>query len=375
MIGQTPPMGWNSWPMFGEDVNEEVIMQVADAFVEYGLKDAGYEYIVIDDCWSLRERDKNKRLVPDPQKFPSGMKALSDYVHSKGLKLGIYSCAGVQTCAGYPGSLEHEFIDANTFAEWGIDYLKYVYCYKPRSLDGKILYRRMAMALRNCGRDILLSTCNWGWDEPSTWMRSAGAHTWRSTGDIQDNWNSVKSITLSLLGHECYSAPYCFHDNDYLVVGMYGKGNIALGGCTDDEYKTQFSLWCMMNSPLMIGCDVRNMNEATRTILMNKDLIAINQDFEGRQAYTVNDWISDDLLYYVKILSNGDFAIALVNFGERRARAHFQFWDLGLPMAAGYGLQLTDLWTKEDLGVETAFYRTMLDPHCCQVLRAKVVKL
>ncbi|MFY9389774.1 MAG: glycoside hydrolase family 27 protein [Limnochordia bacterium] len=375
MIAKTPPMGWNSWVSFGEDVNEQLIKEVADAFVEHGLADAGYEYIVIDDGWSLPQRDKNKRLVPDPDKFPSGIKALSDYVHSKGLKLGIYSCAGVQTCAGYPGSLEHEFIDAETFAEWGIDCLRYVYCYKPRSLDGRILYRRMAMALRNCGRDILLSTVNWGWDEPHKWMRSAGAHTWRSTGDLQDNWVSIKQVALELVGHECYSAPYCFHDNDFLVAGVYGKGIIGLGGCTDEEYKTQFSLWCMMNSPLMIGCDVRNMNEATKAILTNKELIAINQDLEGRQAYTVTDWISEDLLYYVKLLSNGDLAITLVNFGDRRARAHIQFWDLGLPMAAGYGLKLTDLWNNEELGVESAFYRSVLDPHCCQVLRAKVVKL
>ena len=374
-MAKTPPMGWNSWNTFGKDINEKLIKEVADAFVQHGLADAGYEYVVIDDCWSLKERDSNGRLVPDPEKFPGGMKALSDYVHSKGLKFGIYSCAGAQTCAGYPGSLEHEFVDAATFAEWGVDFLKYDYCYKPRELDGKLLYRRMAMALRNCGRDILFSACNWGWDEPHKWMRSAGAHMWRSTGDIQDNWNSIKNIALSQVGKESYSGPYCFNDIDMLVVGMYGKGNVALGGCNDEEYKTHFSLWCMMNSPLMIGCDVRNMNDITKSILTNKEIIAINQDVEGRQAYTVKDWIYNDLLYYVKPLSNGDYAIALVNYGDRRLRAHIQFWDMGLPAAAGYGLQMRDVWTGRDLGVETEFHRTVLEPHCCQVLRAKVVNL
>lgn len=374
VVAKTPPMGWNSWNTFGEKINENLIKEVADAFIKYGLADAGYEYVVIDDCWSVKERDSNGLLVPDPYKFPNGIKALSDYVHSKNLKFGIYSCAGVQTCAGYPGSLEHEFVDANTFADWGVDFLKYDYCYKPQDINGKLLYRRMAMALKNCGRDILFSACNWGLDESYKWMRSAGAHMWRSTGDIQDNWESIKELALSQLGQECYSGSYCFNDIDMLVVGMYGKGNVALGGCTDEEYKTHFSLWCIMNSPLMMGCDVRNMQDTTKSILTNKELIAINQDVEGRQAYTVKDWNYEELLYYVKPLSNGDYALVLVNYGEHRLRAHIQFWDIGLPTTAGYGLQMHDLWTGENLGVKTEFYKTVLEPHCCQVLRAKLVK-
>lgn len=334
MIKQTPPMGWNCWNTFGPDINEQIVREAADAMVETGLRDAGYIYVVIDDCWSLKKRDENGRLVPDPEKFPSGMKALSDYIHSKGLKLGIYSCAGVKTCAGYPGSFEYEFIDAETFAEWGIDFLKYDYCYKPRDLDGKLLYRRMAMALRNCGREILFSACNWGIDDSQQWMRSAGAHMWRSTYDICDNWESIKKIALQQLGKECYSGPYCYNDMDMLVVGMYNRGNVALGGCTDEEYKTHFSLWCIMNSPLMIGCDVRNMNEATRSILLNKELIAINQDPEGRQAYTIQGWLNRDVYHYIKPLFGGDYAICSVNFSDSSAWAHLEFWDMGLPTAA-----------------------------------------
>jgi alpha-galactosidase len=162
--GALPPLGWNSWNTFTWDINEGLIREVADAFVSEGFKEAGYEYIVIDDCWSLKERDVGGRLVPDPVKFPGGMKALADYIHSKGLKFGMYSCVGTRTCAGYPGSFEHEFQDAALFAEWGVDYLKYDYCYKPSQISGALLYKRMSLALKNCGRDILFSACNWGTD-------------------------------------------------------------------------------------------------------------------------------------------------------------------------------------------------------------------
>lgn len=162
MIKLTPPMGWNSWNTFGENINEKMIFETADVMAESGLRDKGYEYLVIDDCWSLRERDENGHLVPDPEKFPHGMKAVADYVHSKGLKFGMYSCAGNMTCAGYPGSYEHEFVDAETFASWDVDFLKYDYCYHSPILHGKYLYRRMGLALENCGRDILFSACSWG---------------------------------------------------------------------------------------------------------------------------------------------------------------------------------------------------------------------
>ena len=179
-------MGWNSWNTFGENISEELIMGIADAMVEKGLRDAGYEYIVIDDCWSLRERGEDGRLVADPKKFPHGMKYLADYIHSKGMKFGMYSCAGTLTCAGYPSSFDHEYLDAQTFADFGVDFLKYDFCYKPETSDGPLLYYRMGMALKATGREILFSACNWGSDNVWQWIRSTGAHMYRSTGDIVD---------------------------------------------------------------------------------------------------------------------------------------------------------------------------------------------
>ncbi len=179
-------MGWNSWNTFGHDINEELIKTTADSMVSEGFLEAGYNYLVIDDCWSKRMRNEKGELEADPEKFPNGIKAVADYVHSKGLKFGIYSCAGNYTCAGYPGSYEYEFVDARTFAEWGVDFLKYDYCYKPAFEVGKMLYRRMGLALANCGRDILFSACSWGADETNKWIKETGAHMWRSTGDIND---------------------------------------------------------------------------------------------------------------------------------------------------------------------------------------------
>ena len=323
-LAHTPPMGWNSWNTFGWNINEELIKTVADYFVESGLKDAGYEYIVIDDCWSEKERDENGRLVPDKYKFPNGIKPVADYIHSKGLKFGIYSCAGTHTCAGHPGSFEHEFDDAETFAEWGVDYLKYDYCYKPKSADGENLYKRMAMALRNCGRDIVFSACNWGNDGVLNWIRESGAQLFRSTGDIQDNWLSIQGIVESQLTHEAYSGVYCHNDMDMLVVGMHGKGDNAevlgkvVGGCTDTEYKTHFALWAMKNSPLMIGCDVRKMTPETAEILMNEDIIAINQDLECRGPYCIRQWNNPEKVFaLVKPLCGGDYAIGMFNFSDK----------------------------------------------------------
>ncbi len=375
-----PPLGWNSWNTFSHDINETLIKEAADAMVETGLKDVGYEYIVIDDCWSLRERDENGRMVPDPEKFPNGMKALADYVHSKGLKFGIYSCVGTRTCADYPGSFDYEFIDAETFAEWGIDYLKLDYCFKPRHADGPTLYRRMAMALRNSGRDILLSACNWGHDNTPEWIRSTGAHMYRSTGDIIDSWQSIKEIATSQMDYEKFSGPYCYNDMDMLVVGMYGKSHNSWiareGGCTTEEYRTHFSLWAMMNSPLMIGCDIRDMNDETKAILMDKDILAINQDVEARTPYWRKEWDAEPntVIHMFKPLENGDFAIGFFNFYDDVCNGHVEFSDMGLP-TRGYGLQLYDLWEKKDLGVFTCKYGVTLPAHGCQMLRAKIVKL
>ena len=213
-------MGWNSWNTFGENINEKVVLETADFIAESGLKDCGYEYVIIDDCWSLRERNEQGELVPDPEKFPHGMKYVADYVHSKGLKFGMYSCAGTMTCAGYPGSLDHEFIDAKSFAEWEVDYLKYDYCYHPHTTLGHTIYKRMGLALANCGRDIVFAACSWGADNTKTWIKETGAHTWRSTGDIHDSWESIKNLAVSQYKVAEYNGCGCFNDMDMLVVGM-----------------------------------------------------------------------------------------------------------------------------------------------------------
>ncbi len=371
LVVSRPPMGWNTYNTFGGEISEQLVRETVDHMVESGLKEAGYEYVILDDWWSLDKRDSKGQMVPDPIKFPSGLRAMSDYIHSRGLKFGIYSCVGVETCGGAPGSFEHEYEDAQMFAEWGVDYLKYDYCYKPFHVPGHVLYKRMALALRNCGRDILLAACNWGYHDAHTWMRAAGAHTWRSYGDINDGWNSIRETILSQLNRECYGGQGAWNDMDMMVVGMSGKGHVAAGGCTEEEYKTHFSAWALATSPLIIGCDIRQMSEQTRRILMNRELIAINQDPEGRPAYTITYW--HDCYIYVKILSNGDLAIGFFNLGDKAGDVSVQFFDIGVP-TRGYGLAMTDVWTGEDLGVKRETYRRKVEPHACHVVRARLVK-
>lgn len=380
-LGFLPPMGWNSWNTFTWDINEDLVKHVADTIAEKGYHEAGYEYVVIDDCWSLRQRDESGKLVADPKKFPGGMKALADYVHAKGLKFGMYSCAGTHTCAGYPGSFEHEFSDAQQFAEWGVDYLKYDYCFKPRSMDGELLYRRMSLALKNCGRDILFSACNWGADGVHDWIRSSGAHMYRSTGDIQDNWDSIKNIAISQIEKAAYTGNYCHNDMDMLVVGMYGGSNNdfigKIGGCTETEYRTHFSLWCLMGSPLMIGCDIRNASESTAAILQNKELIRINQDPEARGCYRVKpepQWFqTQEVFILVKVLADGDLAVGFFNLSNDKREISLQFWDLGLSYASGRKLSFYDCWAGKEFGVYQERLAPTVEAHDCLILRGKLV--
>ena len=333
--------------------------------------------MVIDDCWRLKERGGDGSLVADPEKFPNGIKALADYVHEQGFKLGIYSCCGTRTCAGYPGSFEHEYEDAAQFAQWGIDYLKYDNCFKPQYQDGRTLYRRMGLALANSGRDIVFSACQWGKDEVYEWIRSSGAHLFRSTEDIQDCWNSIKDIALSQLDKQVYAGPYCHNDMDMLVVGMHGKGGneyISAGGCTDEEYQTHFSLWAMMNSPLMIGCDVRSLTDETKKILMNQELIAINQDIECRAPFQVNcESNSPDAFTLVKFLSNGDIAVAMFNMGDVPADVTVDFWDFGLPASAGKRLEFFDCIRQEHLGGKEEMFSDTVAAHGSKVYRCRMV--
>ncbi|WP_460053413.1 glycoside hydrolase family 27 protein [Spirochaeta dissipatitropha] len=374
MLCNTPPMGWNSWNTFGSDITEQLIIESAEALVSSGLKDAGYKYVVIDDCWSERERDESGRLVPDRIKFPNGIAALAGRLHDMDLKLGIYSCAGVRTCAGYPGSFEHEFDDARTFAAWGIDYLKYDYCYKPDGIPGEILFRRMAAALRNSGRDILFAACNWGNDNAALWMRSAGAHIWRSTGDIFDSWSSIKELILLQDGLEPYTAPQCWNDMDMLVAGMQGKGNVARGGCSEKEYETHFSLWSLMSSALMLGCDIRNLDESSKKLFTNKGLIRINQDSEGRPCYVLPHWNNSDCRTYVKLLSDGSYAIGLFNLGETRSETAVHLWDIGIPANSGHKVEIHDVLNPDSSEFIQERYSCMLEAHTCRIIHLQLRK-
>ena len=373
MIKNTPPMGWNSWNTFGADINEQMIFDTADKMVETGLLELGYEYLVIDDCWSLKERDENGRLVADPKKFPHGMKAVADYVHSKGLKFGMYSCAGNLTCGGLPGSFEHEFTDAETFAEWGVDFLKYDYCYHSKIIHGKYLYRRMGLALKNCGRDILFSACTWGADNTAEWIRETGANMWRSTGDIVDTWESVKKLTEQQDSILPYGGAGCFNDMDMLVVGMYGKGNVGLEGLNDTQYKTHFSIWALLGSPLMIGCDVRNMNKETLDILSNKELIEINQDSDCRQIFKLSLFEGSNIKAYARNLENGDIAVGFFNLTDKKVTVKFLLDELGLPESTGKTLEMHEVWSGETVTVKNGTLIKSIEAFDSLVYRCKVV--
>ncbi|MBQ7445409.1 MAG: glycoside hydrolase family 27 protein [Clostridia bacterium] len=374
MIVTKPPMGWNSWNTFAANIDETLIKQIADKMVDEGYLDCGYDYLVIDDCWSEHKRDERGRLVADHVKFPSGMKALSDYVHSKGLKFGIYSCVGNYTCAGYPASFEYEFIDAETFAEWGVDYLKLDYCYKPQSEDGAKLYRRMGLALANCGRDIVLSACSWGADETHRWIKSTGSHLWRSTGDIVDCFSSVRDIYNIQKGIYEYNGQGCFNDMDMLIVGMGGKGNVGRENCcTTEEYRTHFSIWSFFGSPLMIGSDIRNQTPETKAILQNKAVIAVNQDAAYRQPYLLMSR-PDNADVWVRHMENGDIVLGFFNMSDNEAGFPVSFTDMGLNRSTGVKLKLFDLWQMESLGEFEDIFVTGVPAHGSKLIRARLIR-
>jgi len=370
MLAQTPPLGWNSWNTFGGEIHEDLIRETADAFVREGLKDAGYEYIVIDDLWEADARVEG-RLTWDTQRFPHGIPALADTVHSRGLKFGIYSCAGSYTCAGKPASFSYEEADAQTFAEWGVDFLKYDFCYAPPGVDGPMLYRRMGQALRATGRPILFSICEWGKHKPWEWGSRAGGQMWRTTGDISDTWESIVKIGFEQqAGLEAYAGPGRWNDPDMLVVGMYGHGNVARGGCTDAEYRSHFSLWCLLAAPLMIGCDVRKMNDATRRILLNREALAVNQDLFGRQGYRVGQTAHgrEIVEIWAKPLGDGSVAVGLFNLGTRPRRIATVAWE-SIGLHDRRPCRVRDLWQGEELGVFTGEFTARVDSHDVALVR------
>lgn len=341
-LAKTPPMGWNSWNHFGCNIDEDIIKETADAMVESGMKKAGYEYIVIDDCWMDNHRDSNGRLTNDPKRFPHGIKWLADYVHSKGLKLGIYSSAGTKTCQGLPASLDHEKTDAETFAEWGIDYIKYDNCYNQgRPLEKR--YTAMHNALKSVDRSIVFSICEWGRQNPWEWAPKLG-NLWRTTGDIRDSWRSMVTILDQQVGLYKYAGPGHWNDPDMLEVGN--------GGMTNTEYRAHFSLWAILAAPLMAGNDIRHMSTETRNILTNDEVIAVNQDPAGNQGRKVADHGKQEV--WAKKMSDGSVAVVLFNRGEDGAFMTTNAKEVGLPQASEY--KVHNLWrhrnsdsTTEDL--------------------------
>ncbi len=283
------------------------------------------------------------------------------------------------TCAGYPGSFEHEFVDAETFAEWGVDYLKYDNCFRPQYQPGQLLYRRMGLALANCGRDICFSACNWGVDSSPDWIKTTGAHLWRSTGDIVDSWQSIKDLSMHQLDLLSRNGQGCFNDMDMLIVGMNGKGNVGVKGCSFDEYLTHFAVWCFLGSPLMIGCDIRNMTDEAKKILFNKELIAINQDPAYRQPFRVGEyWGNNDIWVMARYLDGGDIAVGVFNFTDNGVTPYFDFDSIGINASTGRRLQIKDCVSGEDLGIFDEVYHTGwsggVPAHGSRVFRCKVVK-
>ena len=363
-VARTPPMGWNSWNKFQCNVSETLIMGMADAMATNGMKDVGYEYIVIDDCWQV-SRDENGEIVVDKERFPHGMKFVADYVHSKGLKFGIYSDAGSKTCAGRPGGLGHEYQDAITYARWGVDYLKYDWC-NTTTQDAKSSYTNMRNALFAAGRPIVFSLCEWGTSKPWEWAGEVG-NLWRTTGDISDNWNSMINIFTQQKDLARYAGPGKWNDPDMLEVGN--------GGMTTEEYKTHFSLWCMLASPLLAGNDLQNMTPETKSILLNKEVIAVNQDTLGRQANCWRD--NGDYQIWVKPLANQGKAVCLLNKSDEKKTVLVDFALLaqsrgGRNGAAPMKLEnytVRDLWDHKEVTLkETSVYVDLL-PHTVKVYR------
>jgi alpha-galactosidase len=322
-LALTPPMGWNSWNFFEAGVSEQVIINMADAMVSNGMKEAGYQYLVIDDYW-VGGRDAENRLFPDQARFPKGMKYLADYVHQKGLKLGIYSDAATTTCGGVTASFGFEELDAKTFADWGIDYLKYDYCNAPEDVSTAFArYKKMGDALKKTGRPVVFAICEWGQRKPWLWARAAGGHLWRTTWDSRDVWQSGNNNLTGIMeiydqqkGLEKYAGPGGWNDPDLLMVGLYGKGgsssvNGRFKGCSPIEYKTHFALWCMLAAPLILNADLQRIDKETLELLTNKRLIAINQDPLGKQASVIYD--HDSLQVLVKTLVNGQLAVCVFN--------------------------------------------------------------
>ncbi len=373
-LAKTPPMGWNSWNKIACDVNEKVIREAADAMVATGMKDAGYNYIVIDDCWH-GERDSLGFIQSDPVHFPSGIKALADYVHSKGLKFGIYSCAGNKTCAGRPGSRGHEYQDALQYAQWGVDYLKYDWCFTD-GLNAEGAYATMRDALYAAGRPVVFSLCEWGNNKPWLWGAKVG-HLWRTTGDIAaifegsvdhgtwSSWGVLKILDMQE-GLRQYAGPDHWNDPDMMEVG---------NGMTVNQDRAHMSMWCMLAAPLMAGNDLTNMTKETVEILTNKDVIAVDQDSLGVQGFKYA--ATDSIETWFKPLANGDWAVCFLNRAKKPGNIEFDwksqrvYDELSKRVldATQTEYELMNLWTKVASGTSKTILKAVVPGHDVLMLR------
>lgn len=375
-----PPMGWNSWNLVEAEVSDPLIREIADAMVSTGMKEAGYQYIIIDDFW-VGGRDATNHLFPDQKRFPQGMKALADYVHSKGLKLGIYSDAAEYTCGGVTASYNFEELDAQTFAGWGIDYLKYDYCNAPEDVTTAFTrYKKMGDALKKTGRPMVYAICEWGQRKPWLWARAAGGQLWRTTWDSRDVWQSDnKDLTgiMEIFDQQKdlaqYAGPGGWNDPDLLMVGLYGKGKSSsvggrFKGCNAIEYRTHFILWAMLSAPLIVNLDVRSMEKETADILLNKEIIAINQDSLGKQAVTL--FTRDSVQVLKKELQNGDLAICVFNRGDQPATFNL---DLKKDLNIWFPASVRNILDNETVKKASKLTNRLLS-HDCRIYRISKIK-
>jgi len=348
-------MGWNSWNHFGSRIDDQIVRAQADAMVSSGMKAAGYTYIIIDDTWA-GTRDAQGFIHPNA-KFPD-MKALADYVHSKGLKLGIYSSPAAKTCAGYTGSLGHEDQDAQTYANWGIDYLKYDWCQPPRGLAAmKAAYMKMHEALLKTGRPIVFSLCQYGWYKVWEWGASVGGNLWRTTGDISDRYYAMANNGFDQNGLEKYAGPGHWNDPDMLEVGN--------GGMSEDEYRTHMSLWAILAAPLIAGNDLTQMTPYTVALLTNRDVIAVDQDPLGKQGYRIAQ--EGPLEVWMKPMADGSKVVGLFNRQTTADEMTVNFSEIGISGPA----TVRDLWLKKDLGTFTDKYSAYVPRHGVVLVRIK----
>lgn len=366
-LARTPPMGLNGWNAFGCDVDEALVHRLADQMVASGLRDAGYRFVNVDDCWMLPDRSPDGHLVPDPARFPGGMAALGDYLHARGLRFGLYSSAGYRTCAGFAGSLGHERVDAADFAAWGVDYLKYDNCYPvpggPKVVsdlpvaDHVRRFTAMRDALAATGRPIVYSVCQWGEREPWTWAAPIG-NLWRTTADITASWSAIRDIVAANAPLAGYAGPGTWNDPDMLEVGN--------PGLSPAEARSHFGMWAMMAAPLLIGTDLRTLTPEALGVLTNRDVIAVDQDERGIQGRVVAGDPAGRMVLS-KPLRGGDVALAFYNPADEAATMGVAPATAGLPPAAGYTVR--DLWRGSVTTAADDGFAVPVAPHDTVLLR------